>query len=108
MKRLSMGLILRNSRSSRRVTRGALPRLRGPPGSDDLLLLRYPFDYMLPSSLAKYLGQAEARPYRPYDLIPLMVTPSITSFWANKKIRITGKTAMLIAAITTDRFPEAM
>jgi hypothetical protein len=43
-----------------------------------------------------------------HDLIPLMATPSITNFWANKKIRITGNTAMLIAAITTDRFPEAM
>ena len=43
-----------------------------------------------------------------HDLIPLMVTPSITSFCANRKIRITGSTAMLIAAITTDRLPEAM
>ena len=43
-----------------------------------------------------------------HDLIPLMVTPSITNFCANRKIRITGNTAMLIAAITTDRLPEAM
>jgi len=43
-----------------------------------------------------------------HDLIPLMVTPSITSFCANRKIKITGNTAMLIAAITTDRLPVAM
>jgi hypothetical protein len=39
-------------------------------------------------------------------LMPLKVTPSITNFCATRKIRMTGRTAMLMAAITTERLPD--
>ena len=41
-------------------------------------------------------------------LMPLIATPSITIFCASKNSRITGSTAMLIAAITSARLPDCM
>ncbi len=42
----------------------------------------------------------------PQFLMPLIVMPSITNFWATRKRRTTGRMDMLMAAMTSDRLPE--